>query len=76
MGTRQYGDGASVGKKQSKNAKVAGTTSGSLGLRLGGMQVYQVRTSQPVLWIRNDLFRIQPQIFIVPGPDPNLTLVN
>jgi inositol-hexakisphosphate 5-kinase len=43
VGTRQYGDGASVGKKQSKNAKVAGTTSGSLGLRLGGMQVYQVK---------------------------------
>jgi hypothetical protein len=42
VGTRQYGDGASAGKKQSKNAKVAGTTSGSLGLRLGGMQVYQV----------------------------------
>ncbi len=42
MGTRQYGDGASAGKKQSKSAKVAETTSGSLGLRLGGMQVYQV----------------------------------
>ncbi len=42
VGTRQYGDGASAGKKQSKSAKVAETTSGSLGLRLGGMQVYQV----------------------------------
>ena len=41
VGTRQYGDGASLAKKLSKNAKVAGTTSGSMGLRLGGMQVYQ-----------------------------------
>ncbi|XP_023325142.1 inositol hexakisphosphate kinase 1 [Eurytemora carolleeae] len=41
IGTRQYGDEASDRKKESKNAKVAGTTSGALGLRLGGMQVYQ-----------------------------------
>jgi len=41
VGTRQYGDGASSAKQQSKNAKVAGTTSATLGLRLGGMQVYQ-----------------------------------
>jgi hypothetical protein len=49
VGTRQYGDGASAGKKQSKSAKVAETTSGSLGLRLGGMQVYQVQYLIPLL---------------------------
>jgi hypothetical protein len=49
VGTRQYGDGASAGKKQSKSAKVAETTSGSLGLRLGGMQVYQVPYPPTVL---------------------------
>lgn len=42
LGTRQYGDAASTSKKQSKNTKVNTTTSGKLGLRLGGMQVYQV----------------------------------
>jgi len=41
VGTRQHGDSASASKRQSKSAKVATTTSGSLGLRLGGMQVYQ-----------------------------------
>ena len=39
VGTRQHGDSASASKRQSKSAKVATTTSGSLGLRLGGMQV-------------------------------------
>ena len=42
LGTRQHGDAASAAKKQSKAAKVASTTSGALGLRLGGMQVYQL----------------------------------
>lgn len=42
VGTRQHGDGASSSKKQSKSAKVNSTTSGQLGLRLGGMQVFQV----------------------------------
>lgn len=39
MGTRQYGDAASLAKKQSKMVKVVSTTSAKLGLRLGGMQV-------------------------------------
>ena len=26
----------------------------------------------PLLWIRNDLFRIQPRIFRVPDPDPSI----
>ena len=42
LGTRQHGDGVSASKKMSKVAKVANTTSGVLGLRLGGMQMYQV----------------------------------
>ena len=42
LGTRQHGDMATAAKKMSKTAKVASTTSGALGLRLGGMQVYQV----------------------------------
>jgi len=41
VGTRQYGDEASDSKRLSKNAKVAKTTSGAMGLRLGGMQVFQ-----------------------------------
>lgn len=40
MGTRQYGDDASLAKRQSHMAKVASTTSSSLGLRICGMQVY------------------------------------
>lgn len=39
VGTRQHGDSASASKKQSKTSKVAQSTSGSLGFRLGGMQV-------------------------------------
>lgn len=39
MGTRQYGDAATLAKKQSKMFKVVSTTSAKLGLRVGGMQV-------------------------------------
>ncbi len=67
MGTRQYGDGASAGKKQSKSAKVAETTSGSLGLRLGGMQVYQVRYSLYLLAV----LMIRIRIFCLPDPHPD-----
>jgi len=53
IGTRQYGDGASSTKKISKNAKVANSTSSSLGLRLGGMQVYQVSLSRYICRTKN-----------------------
>jgi len=39
MGTRQYGDAATLAKKQSKMVKVVSTTSAKLGVRVGGMQV-------------------------------------
>jgi len=42
VGTRQYGDEASLTKKRSKTAKVENSTSCNMGLRLGGMQVYQL----------------------------------
>jgi len=53
VGTRQYGDGASASKKLSKNVKVASTTSGLLGLRLGGMQVYQVSLGRYICRTKN-----------------------
>jgi len=53
VGTRQYGDGASASKKMSKNAKVASSTSGLLGLRLGGMQVYQVSLGRYICRTKN-----------------------
>ncbi|XP_046396564.1 inositol hexakisphosphate kinase 1-like isoform X2 [Ischnura elegans] len=54
IGTRQYGDSASPAKVRSKMMKVVTTTSGKLGLRLGGMQVYQVTTRR--FLCRNKLF--------------------
>ncbi|KAG8231313.1 hypothetical protein J437_LFUL006969 [Ladona fulva] len=54
VGTRQYGDSASPAKVRSKMMKVATTTSGKIGLRLGGMQVYQVTTRR--FLCRNKLF--------------------
>lgn len=39
MGTRQYGDTDCLAKRQSKMVKVVTTTSGKLGVRIGGMQV-------------------------------------
>ncbi|KAK9502981.1 hypothetical protein O3M35_011651 [Rhynocoris fuscipes] len=46
MGTRQYDDSDSLAKRQSKMVKVVSTTSGKLGVRIGGMQVYQVTTGR------------------------------
>jgi len=53
VGTRQYGDNATATKKQSKNAKVNASTSGILGLRLGGMQVYQVNLGRYICRNKN-----------------------
>ena len=54
LGTRLHGDNASDSKKMSHLAKVASTTSGLLGLRLGGMQMYQVSLGRYIC--RNKLY--------------------
>lgn len=46
MGTRQYGDDAPESKRKSQNLKVEKSTSGTLGIRLCGMQVFQISTNR------------------------------
>jgi hypothetical protein len=46
MGTRQYGIEASTKKRESQMKKAAATTSASLGVRVCGMQVYQIHTGK------------------------------
>jgi inositol-hexakisphosphate kinase len=48
VGARQYADDSSAAKKQRKMVKAAATTSGSLGLRVCGMQVYKAETGSYV----------------------------
>lgn len=54
MGTRQYDERDSLAKRQSKMFKVVNTTTGKLGLRVAGMQVYQVTTGR--FLCRNKLY--------------------
>uniref|UniRef100_A0A1B6EQX8 Kinase n=1 Tax=Cuerna arida TaxID=1464854 RepID=A0A1B6EQX8_9HEMI len=54
MGTRQYGDSDSLAKRQSKMVKVVTTTSAKLGVRIGGMQVYQASSGR--FLCRNKLY--------------------
>ena len=54
LGTRLHGDDASDSKKMSHMKKVASTTSGVLGLRLGGMQMYQLSLGRYIC--RNKLY--------------------
>lgn len=54
MGTRQYDDLDSLPKRQSKMYKVVNTTSGKLGVRIAGMQVYQITTGK--FLCRNKLY--------------------
>ena len=42
MGTRQHGDDAPEAKVKSQTKKCASTTSGAVGVRLIGMQVFNV----------------------------------
>eukprot|EP01135_Chromosphaera_perkinsii_P006846 Nk52_evm1s621 gene=Nk52_evmTU1s621 len=46
MGVRHYADGASQEKIRSQSAKSANTTSSTLGVRICGMQVYNVATRE------------------------------
>ncbi|KAL4140144.1 hypothetical protein PRNP1_015215 [Phytophthora ramorum] len=50
MGTRQHGEDASPAKVISHTAKCAATTSLALGLRLCGMQIFDVRDGTYTIW--------------------------
>ena len=51
LGTRTYADWATEAKKAKMRARCKDSTSGELGLRVGGMQVYYSETEEYRCWV-------------------------